>query len=210
MLYWKDPVQTGLICGLGCCVYLLYHVRGYSVLSLVSLVLLFNLAANATFILLCATPLKPMLLKDGEDSRDRLITLEHLVQSALESKQTSGLVQVASQAVEKAAASLRDDLACPSIIAGLRAFTSLSLMYVVGCLFSLETVLFIGFLALFSAPALYARNSSIVDAQMAKITAQINEQAETLVAKAYKSAPQLKTVADFVTKQRAGPKVKES
>lgn len=204
LLFWKDPVQSGLVFGIGCCVYFLVHFRGYSLLSLVAIAFGFNLCANALWILITS------FLNPSVDCRARLVTFDQFAGEILHSPQSASVLQLVTQSLQKISNMIRADLLCPSILAVFRAGGIIFSIYVIGTFVSLQTLFFIPFVLAFTVPIVYSKNKREVDYQISQLRELSQFHVDSWQQKLYKQVPKSKVVLNFLAKDRTPTKAKRA
>jgi hypothetical protein len=161
LIYWKNVVRSGLVFATGLFTFFVLTVGGYTVISLVSNLLLWLLVisfiyTNGTLMFATfqgKTPVNPHTSRWGDDKKQF-----HLTKEAVEE-----YVEYILPYVNKGIDFVRDVTFCINSMNTLKIIGALWCISIIGNLSSGLTLLFLEFFLAFTVPRLYEMNKQQVD-----------------------------------------------
>ncbi len=193
LFYWHDPVRSATVLSVGTLLFYLVCVEEYSLLSLAALVVGLNLLASGLFAVLAhdKSPVKSLL--PAWRQAPTVVSLVAAVASTpLAAEAVAALRFVLA---ERVGPMVERGVRCKSVLQFLKTWNAVLTLYMVGCWFSVASLLYLAFLSAFTVPVAYRTFQTVVDAQVEKVSALVTGKWQEAV----KGNPQLQQVVAFVT-----------
>jgi hypothetical protein len=179
LLYWEDPVESGIVFGLGLFVFYCFVIREHTVLSLLASVIEFNLIINGLHLLLKKTPLFEYVKSYVPTKLPTVLDAAKTVSKLPLTLAVMNLgVSCFSWVADHVTKSLTE---CNSIAEFLAVFTGTYAVYLFGSWFSPTSLFFIAFLIAFSVPKTYQMFQKPIDAKLNEFSDKANEQYSKLM-----------------------------
>lgn len=186
LLLWSNPLHSGLVFSCGVLAYYLTHFAGYGLVTLVSYLLLLQIFANVSLVIL-HKPLSMVGLVDKDsDPRENsmaILSSERFSEEHIQARLIAFAPLFAS-AIATTVGYLKKMLGCRSVYRTTITTVSLFVISYMGTLFSVWTIAFVAMLMAFTLPIGYTQNKEIVD----KYVNQGTEKATEAFSAAYEQA----------------------
>ena len=189
---WKKPIQSFSVFAGGLLVYYFLYVKSYSVLTLVTYVLMLNIAINGA--INCAVkPAKYLgVLSEDAKAESYYFYVTEVAKAVYSNEAVSHVrKQIMDSLVNFEEGKVRNALKVSSGPAVTQAIGSLYLLSVFGQLFSIATIALISFIAAFTYPNVYAKYGKEIDEFLATATTTVKKTVKDASATAVKSVPAL-------------------
>uniref|UniRef100_A0A7S0WBJ8 Reticulon-like protein n=1 Tax=Hemiselmis tepida TaxID=464990 RepID=A0A7S0WBJ8_9CRYP len=174
VLLWKDPMWSGIYLALALVWFYLTTFGGYTLIGLTSVITLVHLVVSILTSILSAW-------REGDGLPDKEAPQFDLAAVSRAAGSAAGLIN-ALAAWYWGVLHGRDLAGAAKVVGGLCA------TYVVGGWFDAYTILLLAVLAAFSLPVAYDKNRAVVDAQVAKLKASLDQAIEKVSAQVNKGA----------------------
>jgi len=176
MIYWEDPIQTGVVFGT-----VLVILTSLSYCSLLSVVA--YSALTLLFVVLAVKVYSYVMVKTGkaDESSDPLLKVAELNMTVTESHITSH-AQCISGSINWVATRAKGLLLMESHMDTVKLTLCLYGMTYIGAWFNALTLIILTWVGVFTLPKIYLNNQSQVDEVLAKVMAQVEEVKEKVIA----------------------------
>ena len=165
LILWSNPLHSGLVFSSGVLAYYLTHFAGYGLVTLVSYLLLLQIFANVSLVVL-HKPLSMVGLVDKDsDPRENsmaMLSSERFSEEHIRAR-LNDFVPIMASAIATIVAYLKKILGCRSVYRTTATTVSLFVFSYVGTLFSVWTIAFVAMLMAFTLPIGYRQNKVVVD-----------------------------------------------
>lgn len=191
---WTKPINSALVLGSGLMAYYFLFYKGYSIVTLLSYVLMVNIAINGAIVIM-AKPAKYIGIMDEKTNPTKFfIYVNDLVKGVWKSDAVKHVVEQCQSIVAEQEPKIKKAMTISDGPQTTQAILSLWIASLFGRMFSISTIAMLAFISAFTYPIVYKKHGKEIDAFRAKATSTTKKLIQDVGDSIMKSAPQLEPV----------------
>lgn len=191
---WTKPINSALVLGSGLMAYYFLFYKSYSIVTLLSYVLMANIAINGAIVIM-AKPAKYIGIMDEKTNPTKFfIYVNDLVKGVWKSDAVKHVVEQCQSIVAEQEPKIKKAMTISDGPQTTQAILSLWIASLFGRMFSISTIALLAFISAFTYPIVYKKHGKEIDAFRAKATSTTKKLIQDVGDSIMKSAPQLEPV----------------